>query len=570
LFAVAVPVDDDTARRRRSSSASIWIATTLVAALLALPAPGVAPRAVAQSQPGRAAVPPADTSRVALSTGIAANPDSALARELAAIQGAPLRLADAIDAAVNGSTTVRVAAADLAAARGSARKERGAFDPELFADFNHLESEQQAASIFAGTKTQQTFASGGARVTLPTGGRLSASLDAIRSDNNSSINTLRPQYDAAGRLTLRQPLLKGFGPGAWSERSAAGRDLEAAQARYSDAVSAVRAQAERTYWDLYAAERDLAVSRLIREQATALLSRAQFRSRAGLVGPNQVANAEVFLAEQEQAVLDREEDLDRVSDRLGSILGFRATGDVPRFRPVDEPPSEFPVEDQDALVGRALANNAELKARERDVAAARARYSGAKWNAYPQLDVFGTLGGAGLFGVPREVPFGDDTLRTTVPLGDLSDAISQASRRDFPSWSAGAQVTFPIGFRRDGGERDRLRAEADRAQTLLVSGQRELEEEVRAAHRDLVNASKRLDAARRGVTASIEQVRIGVLEYNYGRTTAFELARLGADLAAAQQRYSQALVRTAKAAAELRHLTSGGVPPVTRNEDGTE
>jgi outer membrane protein TolC len=62
------------------------------------------------------------------------------------------------------------------------------------------------------------------------------------------------------------------------------------------------------------------------------------------------------------------------------------------------------------------------------------------------------------------------------------------------------------------------------------------------------------------VDASQEQVRIGLIEYRNGRTTAFELVRLGADLAAAQQRYSEALVRTAKAAAELRHLTSGAYP----------
>jgi outer membrane protein TolC len=55
-------------------------------------------------------------------------------------------------------------------------------------------------------------------------------------------------------------------------------------------------------------------------------------------------------------------------------------------------------------------------------------------------------------------------------------------------------------------------------------------------------------------------VRIGVLEFRAGRTTAFELARLGADLASAQQRYSQALVRAARAAAQLRRLTANAYP----------
>ena len=60
--------------------------------------------------------------------------------------------------------------------------------------------------------------------------------------------------------------------------------------------------------------------------------------------------------------------------------------------------------------------------------------------------------------------------------------------------------------------------------------------------------------------AAQEQVRIGLIDFYNGRTTAFELVRLGADFATAQQRYSQALVRTAKAAAILKQLTSGAYP----------
>ena len=125
---------------------------------------------------------------------------------------------------------------------------------------------------------------------------------------------------------------------------------------------------------------------------------------------------------------------------------------------------------------------------------------------------------------------------------------------------------MPIGFRADAGERDRLSAEADLAEQQSVATRRSVEDRVRVAHRELLHAEKRMTAARSGVDASLEQVRIGVLEYNVGRTTAFELVRLRADLADAQQRYSQALVRAAKAAADLRRLTGGaGSPTFERN-----
>ena len=67
-----------------------------------------------------------------------------------------------------------------------------------------------------------------------------------------------------------------------------------------------------------------------------------------------------------------------------------------------------------------------------------------------------------------------------------------------------------------------------------------------------------MEAAKNGVEAAKEQVRIGLIEFHNGRTTAFELVRLGADFASAQQQYSEAIVRTAKAAASLKQLTSGG------------
>lgn len=500
---------------------------------------------------------------------LASNPDSALAHALAEIRGTPLSLADAVQSALKGSTQVLTAAAEMRAARGAARRERGAFDPELFADLNHVDQEQPSSSVFTGTQLKETTASGGARITLPFGTRVSASLDAVRTENNAPFTQLRPQYAAAGRLSLRQPLLRGFGPGTWGERSATTREREAAEARYGDAVAAVQADVERLYWELYAAERDLAVSRLIKDQATALVSQAQYRNRAGLVGPVQVATAQAFSAEQEQAVLDREESLDLISDQLATLIGVRPVGAPARYHPIDEPPGDFPVEPEEELVDRALHNNSELRARERDVAAARARHLRARWNAYPALDVFGTLGGTGLSGTPREVIFGGDTLRTTVS-GDLGDAISQARRREFASWSAGASLTVPIGFRAGAGERQRLQAEADRAQSFLVSGQRALADDVRARHRELMNATQRLEAARRGIAASVEQVRIGLIEYNNGRTTAFELSRLAADLAAAQQRYSGAFVRAARAAAQLRYLTSGGAPPVSNREKGSE
>jgi outer membrane protein TolC len=486
------------------------------------------------------------------------SPDSALTIALSQITGAPLTLAEAEAAAMEQATDVREARGAFLAARGTMRSEKGAFDPELFAEISRNETDTPTASPFSGAsliRGKQAFASGGARVTLPTGTELTASIQSTRVDADSSLSGANPEYDAAAALEFRQPLLKGFGPGAWGDRNAAVRSYEAARARYDDAVQRIRAVITQTYWDLYAAERDLAVQRLLRDRAASFLDQAEKRGKAGIVGPAVVANAAVFLSEQEQAVLDREEQYDKTSDRIGTLMGRRPSSEQARYRPIDNPPREFVLEAEDSVVARALAGNRALLGAERDVAAARARERGARWNAFPQLDLFGSIGGVGLNGTPRVIDFGGTTYVANVS-GDRNDAISDAIDRRYPNWTLGARMTVPIGFRAGRGEHERTKGELVQSEQRYLAARRSLEERVRAANRDLAHSVKRLDSARTGVTAALEQARIGLLEYSLGKTTSFDLVRLGADVASSQQRFSQALVRTAKAVAEIRWLTS--------------
>lgn len=502
---------------------------------------------------------------------LGANPDSLLTTTLQQMQGSSIRLEDAQRMAADQATDVRSARAQMHAAHGALRHESGAFDPELFFDADRTGSDQPTASPFSGgdslpsgaslLHTTTTKASTGARITLPTGTELTASLNATKLETNSTFALLNPEYDAAGVLSLKQPLLKGFGPGTWGDRSAAARDYEAARARYEDAILAMRARVERTYWDLYAAERDYGVQQIITDRAAALLNETELRGKAGLVGPGAVANARVFYTQQQQQLLDNEETLDKTSDQLATLVGQRPSAETGRFKPSDEPPRDFTTEAEEALVAKAVKQSRELQGAERDLAAARARERGAWWNMLPTLDVRGSLGGNGLSGSGRDFinPFTGQPDKIDLN-GGYGDANSQARKRDFPTWSAGLSVSVPIGFRAGAGDHQRRRAEADLAEQRAIATRRSLEERVRAAYRELDHAQKRMQAAQDGVNASLEQTRIGLIEFRNGRTTAFELTRTAADLATAQQRYSQALVRAAKAYADLKRLTSEGVP----------
>lgn len=499
-----------------------------------------------------------------------ADPDSSMVELVRALPGTPISLQHALDAASATSPAVRAAAAVYDAARGAARREGGTFDPVLRFGWEYFDQKLPSASFFAGADvlhTAQGTGEAGLSWQSPIGTSINAALGAVKLTTNSGFAFLTPQFTTTGSLSLRQPLLRGFHVSA--QKGLAGAELFEASAheRYQQEILTLQGTVEQIYWDLYAGERDYAVQRLTRDRAAAFLHETELRAKSGLVGPGQVANAASFLADQENLLLDREEALDGIAERLVQALGVRPAQGSTRFKTSDRPPDTIAMEDPDRWVRVALARNRDLQAMQAEIEARRVYSRAASWEALPSLDLTGSLGGNGLGGDPRSVVFGSDTLRTLVN-GSLGDALRQVVNRDYPSWRVGLELSIPLGFRKGSGEEDRLDAEVVIAEQRYAQATRLLEEEVRARCRELLNGQRRLTAARASVDAAREQVRIVRIEYQNGRATAFELVRVGADFAVAEQRYSQALVRSAKAAASLRQLTSGAFGSADRTPPG--
>ncbi len=487
------------------------------------------------------------------------DPDSSLSAILDTLPGTRLSLSEATSGAARNAVRLRIAEAAYFAAKGSARKERGLFDPTLVFGINYADRDDPTASFFSGApvlSTVQTDASAGLRWQLPTGTGIEATLSSVKLRTNSSFAFLNPQYNAYGTLRLRQSLLGGLWVSGRKNLSRADEEERMMKARYDQEKVATATEAEKMYWDLHGAERNYAVQRLIRDQALQFLKDTEVRAAAGLVGPDQLASARTFIAEQELFLIDREEQFAAVSDRVAELIGVRPEL---RFMTTEHPASSYPVEPAALLLETAKRNNLSLEAARADVEARRALADAAGWEWLPTVNLVGAIGGSGLSGDAREVIFGSDTLRT-VRGGTYTDALRQATRREFPNWSVGLEVSIPIGFRSGRGEKDKLEAELLHAEQRYLDEGRRIESSLLQNHRDVSNGGRRLGLARQAVEAAAEQVRIGLIEFKNGRATAFELVRLSADFAAAQNRYSDALVKTAKAAAMLRQLTSGVYP----------
>jgi outer membrane protein TolC len=490
------------------------------------------------------------------------NPDIALQKILNELEGEELTLGQAQEYAKKNSTSFKLAEATYLASLGTLRRERGNFDPLFFLNLNYNDQKVPAASFFSGASvlsTQKFNASTGLRLNLPIGTELELSINSSRLKTNSQFAFLNPEYDAFGSISLRQPLLAGFMSSSRKDLKQAELNNESAKAQFDQEFLALRTSVENSYWTLYATERDYAVQKLTLERAESLLKEAQLREKAGLVGPNQVANAKTFWAEQKLLMLDREEQLDTQSDQFAVLIGKRPDPGNTRFVTIDNPPDDFPSASVEDLVEHTLDNNLDLKAAKKQIEISEALIDAANWKMLPQVDLVGSITSNALGGSSQDVVFGGDTLRSTNN-GSFGDVLSEIFRRNYPGWSIGVEVTVPIGLRSGLGEKDRLEAVSYSTKQNYTELSRILEQKVRTSYRQLIHGNERLKVSREGVDAAQEQVRIGMIEFKNGRLSAFELVRLSEDFAVAQQRYSDALVKTVKAASDLKQLTSGYYP----------
>src|SRR5438552_18163931 len=76
------------------------------------------------------------------------SPDSMLQAAIDSLPGAPIVLTQALELAVQNDPLVTEAHAGVLAAKGTVRKEKGTFDPELFANLLRSGTDQPTASPF--------------------------------------------------------------------------------------------------------------------------------------------------------------------------------------------------------------------------------------------------------------------------------------------------------------------------------------------------------------------------------------------------------------------------------------
>jgi outer membrane protein TolC len=429
----------------------------------------------------------------------------------------PLAIEEARQMALANNLDLKVDLLEPTISRQFLGEEVAQFESTFTADVNYSVLDQPTNSRLSGSEAKDFNATPGLRIPLLTGGVINLAVPLERFETNNQFSTLNPSYSSDVSASISQPLLRGAGVDANAHGiRVAFYDYQISQARTKLEVIRVLAAADRAYWRVYAARKELEVRKKEYDLAAAQLERARRQVRAGVAADVEIVRAESGVADAVEAIIisdnnlrDRQRELKRILNQPGLEMDS-ATAIGPATPPIAVP---FTV-DADRLIATALTKRMEMLELELRIAQETANVGLAKNGMLPiaTLDYQYNVNGLG---------------------SSFDDSFNMVADKNFEDHRLGVHVEVPIG---NEAARSRYRrAIASRQQQLATKEQRTL-----AIKQEVFNAADQLEANWQRILASRQRVVLAARVLNVEIRQFEQGLRTSTDVLDAQTRLANA------------------------------
>lgn len=343
----------------------------------------------------------------------------------------------------------------------------GTFDPTVIGNLNWGHSTApQSNTVTTGTSalvTANKTANFGIAQTYGTGGTAALTFNNNTTEQNSFRSTVNPSTASSLDFTVAQPLLQGFGL-AVNRRTIriAKNNVRAADSVFRQQLTNTVANVVQLYWNLVAGIATVGVQ----EQAVAVAQKLYDDNRkqvdVGTLAPIEIIRAEAQLATAQQGLVAAQSQVVQFEIVLKSALsrnGLASPGVMDaRVVPTDpiRIPAVEPVQPIQDLVSMALDNRPDLAQSRIQIDNYKIALAGTKNQLLPLLSVVGDVRSNALVGAQNEVvgPVSTTTgLLQPAPIADpffvggYGSVLGQLFGRNFPTYSAGLNLTIPLGNR---------------------------------------------------------------------------------------------------------------------------
>jgi outer membrane protein len=396
-----------------------------------------------------------------------------------------------------------------------------------------------------GIDTRDWFSSTGLRQRVPWGnGTWSVSWDASRTTSNSPLNSFDPSVQSGVQFAFSQPLVRDRKIDAARQQFIiAKRNQEGSELRFRESAVQTVASVKQAYWTLKALRANVGVQQRSLELAQELAAQNKVRVQVGQAPPLDLVQVEAEVAERRENLIRATAAADDAEDRLRRLIIDPSDASFWRVRldPVDEPGARPALTDVDAIVAKALDERYDIARAGIDVSNAATNVEYYTNQKLPDVRLETSYRGSGLGGSQLLRTGGFPGVVTgRVDNNGFGDVLGQVLGRDYPTWSFGVTVSYPVGRSFEEMSAVRAGVERRRAAGRVASLKLDVAEAIRQAARQVRSTAEREEAARAGATLAEQRFDSEQRRYEAGLSTSFLVTQAQRDLLQAQVNLLQA------------------------------
>lgn len=489
---------------------------------------------------------------------------SAWAQEPEARPTLELGLDDAVERALKNNTDLAVEKFRPESSAQDVRSAEGAYDPFLTGRIDKNSRTDPARSAFTGGEKVENDGwtwNFGANQLLKTGAIFDIAFNNSKATTDSVFTTFNPSYDSSLNLSLSQPLLRNFKIDSSRAQLRVSKNNQAvSDVQFRQTVINTVSNVKKAYYDIIAAIDNLAAQQKSLALAQKLLSENQIKVRVGTLAPLDVVQAESEVASREEGVIVAEALLASVEDTLKAAI-FPANDPATwalRIVPTDRPSAEKEEIDLDAAIKKALQERTDITVARKNLESDDIAIQFARSQLLPALNLQAAYGSVGIggTGLVRD-GFGGPVIET-IP-GGYGDALSGVFGSDFPTWTLGVNVSYPLFNRQAKASAARARISKDQALASLNRLEMQIAQEVRAAGRNVQSNFKRVESTRAARVLQERRLDAEEKKFAAGMSTNFLVTQAQRDLADASVAEIRAGLDHRKSLIEFERVQQAGV-----------
>jgi outer membrane protein len=441
---------------------------------------------------------------------------------------------------------------------------QGTYEPILTSALTQSSRTSPPTSAFSGAEkvnVDTAIYNLGVFQSVPTGGSVRFDFNNNRADTNNVFQTFNPSYNSTFNLSLAQPLLRNFRTDSTrTQIKVAKKNREISDVQFRQTVINTIANVKQQYYDLLYAIDNLEAQRKSLALAAKLLEENEIKVRVGTMAPLDVVQAESEKAGREEGVIVAEAAVAEAEDALRRSM-FNTNDPAmwaTRIVPKDRPTADVVQVDTQAAIAAALQKRTDIQAARKGLENAEYNITLARNQTLPGIDFVAAYGSTGLGGtqvldlVTREP--------LAVPIrGGYGNAVGDVFGRDFPTWTIGFEMSYPIFNRQAGAASARAKVSREQSQANIRRLEMQITQEVRSAARAVETDYKRVQSTKAARVLQERRLDAETKKFGAGMSTNYQVTQSQRDLAFAEVAELRAIADYRKSLVNFERVQEAGL-----------